>query len=70
MDETNLQNWLDGAGFAGLALGVCFGLALGTWIVTRCWKWAMREASRWKDTQTRVVPLSELMEQDEEGKQS
>lgn len=53
MNETNLQNWLDGAGFAGLFLGACIGLFVGTWIVGRCWKWAMREASQWKDTQSK-----------------
>jgi hypothetical protein len=50
-DDTNLQNWLDGAGFAGLAIGVVAGLVLGTWIVTRCWRWAMREATKWMDEQ-------------------
>jgi hypothetical protein len=50
-DDPTLQNMLDGAGFAGLAIGVVAGLALGTWIVTRCWRWAMKEATKWMDAQ-------------------
>jgi hypothetical protein len=51
MDDTTIQNALDASGFAGLFVGSVFGLVLGTWIVTRCWRWAMKEATKWMDSQ-------------------
>lgn len=43
MDDTTIQNALDASGFAGLALGVVFGLVLGVWIVVKVWRFAVRE---------------------------
>jgi hypothetical protein len=51
MDDTTIQNALDASGFAGLFIGAVGGLVVGTWIVTRCWRWAMKEASRWLASQ-------------------
>lgn len=51
VDEVINQNLADSAGFAGLFIGACFGLLLGVWLVTKCWKWAMREATAWRDEQ-------------------
>ena len=64
-DPAILQNALDGAGFAGLAIGACLGLALGVWLVGRCWRWAMRDVSRWRDAQLGRAGVFDARHEDE-----
>lgn len=42
-DDSTIQNIADGAGFAGLAIGLVAGLVFGTWVVVKIWRFAVRE---------------------------